>query len=120
MIHTCNLLTNLIQKLKTLKCLTLVQSWVFLVEKFPYLEVTAGAFSCACILFLSTIGHTIGVLKSPALFQGKEVQATCFNVMWFLLIDIIIFIVILVAFSCVYWRENFCMDSRCEECFAIV
>ena len=32
------------------------------------------------ILFLSIFGHKIGVLKSPALFQGKELQAARFKV----------------------------------------
>ena len=33
----------------------------------------------ASILFLSIFGHKIGVLKSPALFQGKEFQVTRFK-----------------------------------------
>ena len=36
----------------------------------------AGA---ASILFLSIFGHKIGVLKSPALFHGKELQVTRFK-----------------------------------------
>ena len=30
----------------------------------------------ASISFLSIFGHKIGILKSPALFQGKELQVT--------------------------------------------
>ena len=37
----------------------------------------------ASILFLSIFGHKIGVLKSPTLFQGKELQVTRFKVMCF-------------------------------------
>ena len=37
----------------------------------------------ASILFLSIFGHKIGVLKSPALFQGKELQVTRFKVTCF-------------------------------------
>ena len=42
----------------------------------------ARAFSHACsfVLFLVHIWHKIGVLKSPALFQGKELQVTRFQV----------------------------------------
>ena len=41
------------------------------------------ARAAASILFLSIFGHKIGVLKSPALFQGKELQVTCFKIMCF-------------------------------------
>ena len=37
----------------------------------------------ASILFLSIFGHKIGVVKSPALFQGKELQVTRFKVTCF-------------------------------------
>ena len=37
----------------------------------------------ASILFLSTLGHKIGVLKSPAFFQGKELQVTRFKIIYF-------------------------------------
>ena len=37
----------------------------------------------ASISFLSIFGHKIAVLKSPALFQGKELQITLFKVMCF-------------------------------------
>ena len=41
------------------------------------------AVRAALILFLSIFGHEIGVVKSPALFQGKELQVTRFKVMFF-------------------------------------
>lgn len=34
----------------------------------------------ALILFLSILGHKIGVLKSTALFQEKELQVTLFKI----------------------------------------
>ena len=62
----------------TLKRLALVQRWVVFSLKI-------SLFGChlalaASILFLSIFGHKIGVLKPPALFQGKELQVTCFKV----------------------------------------
>ena len=39
--------------------------------------------SAASFLFLSMFGYKIGVLKSAALFQGKELQVTGFKVMCF-------------------------------------
>ena len=44
------------------------------------MHFSAGA---ASILVLSILGQKIGVLKSPALFQGKEMQVTRFKVMCF-------------------------------------
>ena len=40
----------------------------------------------ASILFLSIFGHKVGVLKSRALFQGKELQVTRIKVTCFCLI----------------------------------
>ena len=37
----------------------------------------------ASILFLSIFGHTIGVLRSPPLFLGKELQVSPFKVTCF-------------------------------------
>ena len=48
--------------------------WMYLVH-FPRVQLS--------ILFLFIFGHKIGVVKSPALFQGKELQVTCFQVMSF-------------------------------------
>ena len=39
----------------------------------------AFSHAAASILFLSIFRHKIGVLKSPALFQGKELQVTRFQ-----------------------------------------
>ena len=44
------------------------------------MHVPARAVS---ILFLSIFGHKIDVLKSPALFQGNELQVTSFKFMRF-------------------------------------
>ena len=66
------------QKLVTLKRLTLVQSWGFLSNiAHPFFR------ACGFDLILSIFGHRIGVLKSPALFQEKELQVTRFKVMCF-------------------------------------
>ena len=60
----------------------------FLSSKISFFECNIGhAFSRVCrFKLLSTFGHNIGVLKSPALFQGKELQVTRFKVTCFKLI----------------------------------
>ena len=45
----------------------------------------------AAILFLSIFGHKIGDPKSPALFQGKELQVTRFKVTFFCLMSLSFF-----------------------------
>ena len=45
----------------------MVQSW-----GFSSLKISTCNFDLT--LFLSVFGHKIGVLKSPALFQGKKLQ----------------------------------------------
>ena len=70
----------------TLKCLTLVQSWGFSGLKISLFGLTKFVhFStrATLMLFLSKFGRKICVLKSPASFQGKELQPTRFKVMCF-------------------------------------
>ena len=63
--------------------------WLGLLLVLSFLQgVTLLAYfptRAASILFLSIFGHKIGVLKFPALFQGKELQVTRFKVtcFWF-------------------------------------
>lgn len=69
------------QKLITMKCSTLVKSLFFL-----HLQISLFGCNTACaasILCLSKFGHKIGVLKSPAFSQGKELQVTRFQIMCF-------------------------------------
>ena len=42
-------------------------------------------------LVLSIFGHRNGVLKSPALFQGKELQVTRFEIMRFYFKSLVVF-----------------------------
>ena len=74
------------QKLMTLKRLTLVQNRGFLSLKFSFFGCNVARVfpaRAASILFFSIFGHKIGVLESPALFQGKELQVTRFKVTCF-------------------------------------
>ena len=53
----------------------------FLVKRFPFSDVTYFVHflsDAASIVFLSIFGQKIGVLKSPALFQGKELKVTIY------------------------------------------
>ena len=70
----------------TLKRLILIQSWGLFSLKISLFGCNVARHFPACAdwnLFLSIFGHKIGVLKSPALFQGKELQVIRFVVTCF-------------------------------------
>ena len=75
------------QKLMSLKHFTLVQSWGFCSLRISLFGCNlACKFSCTCsfdLIFVHIWAWNFGVLKFPALFQGKELQVTFFKVMCF-------------------------------------
>ena len=58
----------------TLKHLT--QGWGFFSLKISLFACNIARAGAASNFCLSIFGHKIGVLKFPALFQGKELQVT--------------------------------------------